>query len=53
MTARSTRTAPQLDILGKVPPQSIELKEAVIGAVLIEKGYWKQEDVFGKLINEV
>lgn len=37
MTARSTRTAPQLDILGKVPPQSIELEEAVIGAVLIEK----------------
>lgn len=38
-TRRRTRDRliPTLDILGKIPPQAVEVEEAVLGAILIEK----------------
>ena len=36
-TARKSRLANSMNTLGKIPPQAIDLEEAVLGALMLEK----------------
>lgn len=45
--AKSVRTAPISMDMGKIPPQNIEIEEAVLGALMIENGLM---DKIGKLL---